>query len=142
LYIYTQHRSFDVSKHVVHKLETFCPSLSVSKVGTLTDAPARGFAGGNSRFRSCSVRSELRGIEGDSIFFYTNLNRRGCNPLQSPLNPSKPNKLLRVCSVLLNPYTLRGIERVSIPSKLKNLSICINHVQSIWIENNRTSLNV
>jgi hypothetical protein len=34
----------------------------------------------------------LMGIGGDSIPFYTNLNRRGFNPLQSPLNPFKPNK--------------------------------------------------
>jgi hypothetical protein len=44
------------------------------------------------RLGACSVRGGLRGIEGDSIPFYTNLNRRGFNPLQSPLNPSKPNK--------------------------------------------------
>jgi hypothetical protein len=44
--------------------------------------------------RACLVRSGLRGIEGDSIPFHTNLNRRGFNPLQSPLNPFKPNKPL------------------------------------------------
>jgi hypothetical protein len=38
-----------------------------------------------------------------------------------------------------NSYGLRGIEGVSIPSKSKSLSICINPLQSIWIENNRTS---
>jgi hypothetical protein len=49
-------------------------------------------------FRPCSVRSGLRGIRGDSIPFYTNLYRRGLNPLQSPLNPFKPNKpLLELC---------------------------------------------
>jgi hypothetical protein len=32
------------------------------------------------------------GIGGDSIPFYTNLNRRGFNLLQSSLNPFKPNK--------------------------------------------------
>jgi hypothetical protein len=37
----------------------------------------------------------LRGIEIDSISFYTNLNRRGFNPLQSSLNPFKPNMPLR-----------------------------------------------
>jgi hypothetical protein len=41
-----------------------------------------------------SVRGGLREIERDSISFYTNLNRRGFNPLQSPLNPFKPNKPL------------------------------------------------
>jgi hypothetical protein len=35
-----------------------------------------------------------------------------------------------------NPYGLRGIERVLIPSKSKSLSIHINPLQSIWIENN------
>jgi hypothetical protein len=44
-------------------------------------------------FRACSVRGELRGIEGDSIPFYTNLNMREFNLLQSFLNPFKPNKL-------------------------------------------------
>jgi hypothetical protein len=34
---------------------------------------------------------------------------------------------------------LRGIKGVSIPSKSKSLPICINPLQSIWIENNRTS---
>jgi hypothetical protein len=38
-----------------------------------------------------------------------------------------------------NPYGLRGIEGVSILSKSKFLSIRINPLQSIWIENNRTS---
>jgi hypothetical protein len=38
-----------------------------------------------------------------------------------------------------NPYGLRGIEGVSIPNKSKSLPICINPLQSIWIENNRTS---
>jgi hypothetical protein len=38
--------------------------------------------------RPCSVRGRLRGIGGDSIPFYTNLYRRGLNPLQSPLNPA------------------------------------------------------
>jgi hypothetical protein len=38
-----------------------------------------------------------------------------------------------------NPYGLRGIEGVSIPSKSKSPSIRINPLQSIWIENNRTS---
>jgi hypothetical protein len=38
-----------------------------------------------------------------------------------------------------NPYGLRGIEGVSIPSKSKFLEIRINPLQSIWIENNRTS---
>jgi hypothetical protein len=38
-----------------------------------------------------------------------------------------------------NPYGLRGIERVSIPSKSKSLPIRINPLQSIWIENNRIS---
>lgn len=36
----------------------------------------------------------------------------------------------------LNPYELRGI---SIPSKSKFLPICINPLQSIWIENKRTN---
>jgi hypothetical protein len=45
-----------------------------------------------SPLRACSVRGGLIGIGGDSILFYTNLNRRGFNPLQSPLNPFKPNK--------------------------------------------------
>jgi hypothetical protein len=39
----------------------------------------------------------------------------------------------------LNSYRLRGIERVSILNKSKSLSIRINPLQSIWIENNRTS---
>jgi hypothetical protein len=47
---------------------------------------------GGDPMRACLVRSGLRGIEGDSIPFHTNLNRRGFNPLQSPLNPFKPNK--------------------------------------------------
>jgi hypothetical protein len=34
---------------------------------------------------------------------------------------------------------LRGIEGVSIPIKSKSLAIPINPLQSIWIENNRTS---
>jgi hypothetical protein len=38
-----------------------------------------------------------------------------------------------------NPYGLRGIEGVSIPSKSKSPPIRINPLQSIWIENNRTS---
>jgi hypothetical protein len=38
-----------------------------------------------------------------------------------------------------NPYGLRGIEGVSILSKSKFPSIRINPLQSIWIENNRTS---
>jgi hypothetical protein len=38
-----------------------------------------------------------------------------------------------------NPYELRGIDGVLIPSKLKSLSIRINPLQSIWIENNRTN---
>jgi hypothetical protein len=38
-----------------------------------------------------------------------------------------------------NPYGSRGIERVSIPSKSKSPPIRINPLQSIWIENNRTS---
>jgi hypothetical protein len=38
-----------------------------------------------------------------------------------------------------NPYELRRIVGVSIPSKSKSLSIRINPLQSIWIENNRTS---
>jgi hypothetical protein len=38
-----------------------------------------------------------------------------------------------------NPYGLRGIEGVSIPSNSKSLPIRINPLQSIWIENNRTS---
>jgi hypothetical protein len=38
-----------------------------------------------------------------------------------------------------NLYGLRRIEEVSIPSKSKYLSIRINSLQSIWIENNRTS---
>jgi hypothetical protein len=39
----------------------------------------------------------------------------------------------------LNPYELRGIEGVSILNKSKFISIRINPLQSIWIENNRTS---
>jgi hypothetical protein len=35
-----------------------------------------------------------------------------------------------------NPYGLRGIEGVLIPSKSKSLPIRINPLQSIWIENN------
>jgi hypothetical protein len=35
---------------------------------------------------------------------------------------------------------LRGIKGVSIPSKSKSLPICINPLQSTWIENNRTTL--
>jgi hypothetical protein len=46
---------------------------------------------------------------------------------------------LRACSVVPNPYGLKGIEGVSIPSKLKFLLIRINPLQSVWIENNRTS---
>jgi hypothetical protein len=42
--------------------------------------------------RPCSVRSGLRGIGGDSIPFYINLYRMRLNPLQSPLNPFKPNR--------------------------------------------------
>jgi hypothetical protein len=38
-----------------------------------------------------------------------------------------------------NPYGLRGIEGVSIPSKSKSLTIHINPLQPVWIENNRTS---
>jgi hypothetical protein len=38
-----------------------------------------------------------------------------------------------------NPYGLRGIEGVLIPSKSKSPPIRINPLQSIWIENNRTS---
>jgi hypothetical protein len=38
-----------------------------------------------------------------------------------------------------NPYGLRGIEGVSIPDKSKSPPIRINPLQSIWIENNRTS---
>jgi hypothetical protein len=37
-----------------------------------------------------------------------------------------------------NPYGLRGIDGVSIPSKSKSPPIHINPLQSIWIENNRT----
>ena len=40
-----------------------------------------------------------------------------------------------------NPYGLRGIEGVSIPSKSKSLPIRINPLESIWIENNRTNLD-
>jgi hypothetical protein len=38
-----------------------------------------------------------------------------------------------------NPYGLRGIEGVSIYNKSKSPPIRINPLQSIWIENNRTS---
>jgi hypothetical protein len=38
-----------------------------------------------------------------------------------------------------NPYGFRRIEGVSIPNKSKSLPIYINPLQSIWIENNRTS---
>jgi hypothetical protein len=38
-----------------------------------------------------------------------------------------------------SPYGLRGIEGVSIPNKSKSPPIRINPLQSIWIENNRTS---
>jgi hypothetical protein len=38
-----------------------------------------------------------------------------------------------------NPYGLRGIEGVLIPSKSKSPPIRINPLQSIWIENNRAS---
>jgi hypothetical protein len=38
-----------------------------------------------------------------------------------------------------NPYGLRGIEGVSIPSNLKYPLIRINLIRSIWIENNRTN---
>jgi hypothetical protein len=41
-----------------------------------------------------------------------------------------------------NPYGLREIEGFLIPSKSKSLSIGINPLQSIWIENNRTSPKV
>jgi hypothetical protein len=81
------------------------------------------------QLRTCSVRSGLRGIGGDSIPFYTNLNRREFNPLQSPLG------LVRFYP---NPYGLRGIEEILIPNKSKSPSIRINPLQSIWIENNRT----
>jgi hypothetical protein len=46
---------------------------------------------------------------------------------------------LRACSVL--PQSI-WIEGVSIPSKSKSLTICINPLQSIWIENNQTSPKV
>jgi hypothetical protein len=48
-----------------------------------------------------------------------------------------PSGLVRFYS---NPYELRGFERVLIPNKLKSFLIRINPLQSIWIENNRTSL--
>jgi hypothetical protein len=48
-------------------------------------------------------------------------------------------KLLWLVRFYLNPYGLRGIEGVSIPSKSKYIPIRINLLQSIWIENNRTS---
>jgi hypothetical protein len=38
-----------------------------------------------------------------------------------------------------NPYGLRGIEGVLIPGKSKSFSIRIDPLQSVWIENNRTS---
>jgi hypothetical protein len=38
-----------------------------------------------------------------------------------------------------NPYGLKGVEGVSIPSKSKSFTIRIDPLQSIWIENNRTS---
>jgi hypothetical protein len=60
------------------------------------------------RSRPCLVRSGLRGIGGDLIPFYTNLYRRGLNPLQSPLNPFKPNK----------PPEGRGGRRVDVRWKL------------------------
>jgi hypothetical protein len=52
------------------------------------------------------------------------------------VNPVPPLGLVRFYP---NPYGLRGIEGVLIPIKSKSLSICINPLQSIWIENNRIS---
>jgi hypothetical protein len=43
----------------------------------------------------------LRGIGGDSIPFYTNLYRKGLNPLQSPLNPFR---------AILDTLVMRGVE--------------------------------
>jgi hypothetical protein len=46
---------------------------------------------------------------------------------------------VRACSVIPQSIWIEGIERVSIPSKSKSPPIHINPLQSIWIENNRTS---
>jgi hypothetical protein len=68
-------------------------------------------------------------------------------PPLPPLNPeetSKPRRwetTIRTCSVLSQSISI-WIERdwgVSISSKSKTFPICINHLRSIWIENNRTS---
>jgi hypothetical protein len=56
-------------------------------------------------------------------------------PLSPPLSPP----LAGLVRFYPNPYGLRGIEGVSIPSKSKSPPIRINPLQSIWIENNRTS---
>jgi hypothetical protein len=49
---------------------------------------------------------------------------------------------IKACSVLPQSIWIRGIEGVSIPSKSKSLSIRINPLQSIWIENNETGPKV
>jgi hypothetical protein len=46
---------------------------------------------------------------------------------------------MRACSVLPQSIWIEGIEGVLIPGKSKSPLIHINPLQSIWIENNRTS---
>jgi hypothetical protein len=57
----------------------------------------------------------------------------------SIINGDKNLEALELVRFYPNPYGLREIEGVPIPSKSKSLSIRINLLQSIWIENNRTS---
>jgi hypothetical protein len=62
---------------------------------------------------------------------------KDCKFIQNPKNEGiKPLGLVRFYP---NPYGLRGIEGVSIYNKSKSPPIRINPLQSIWIENNRTS---
>jgi hypothetical protein len=98
--VYTSHSRVSVYAFLsrIHKPSSaacipscFSQNISTRLINFLNPEPRRQLTT-KALFGPCSVRGRLRGVGGDSIPFYTNLYRRGLNPLQSPLNPFKPNK--------------------------------------------------
>jgi hypothetical protein len=60
------------------------------------------------------VIGDPEGIHGEESSYNSILNSKR---ISSPGDPRAPNQLLGLVRFYLNPYGLRGIERVSIPTK-------------------------
>jgi hypothetical protein len=81
---------------------------------------------------ACPVYAQLSAV---AVIYH----QSASDPILAFAGAQKHYPVLGLVRFYPNPYGLRGIERVSISSKSKSLPIRINPLQSIWIENNRTS---